>query len=248
MNSDKAEYVMSKLKELHSDPAYSVPGTLPSNVYIQGPRYKVTFDRIVTPSFKKELTPVSMVKDVKFIETLDDTKLTDQQIMDGLKRLGEPELSLRDILSDNCIKDLMADMDRDILNRINMNTPNKLLAVYHGRIDNHEVVVVVDSETESIIKVTSDKIFDKKKASVFEKAYFDSLTDLSNLSNLSEHFEWYAQKVMTALNRLHNPNPFSDPKFIGKSYLLEDETEYITRQNYMLEFFTYETIGTTVYP
>jgi hypothetical protein len=36
---------------------------------------------------------------------------------------------------------------------------------------------------------------------------------------------------------------FSDPKFIGKNYLLEDTTMYIKREAYLLEFFAYETIG-----
>jgi len=36
---------------------------------------------------------------------------------------------------------------------------------------------------------------------------------------------------------------FADPKFIGKSYLLEDTTMYIRREAYMLEFFAYQTCG-----
>jgi hypothetical protein len=36
---------------------------------------------------------------------------------------------------------------------------------------------------------------------------------------------------------------FADPKFMGKSYVLEDTTMYIERKAYMLEFFAYETIG-----
>jgi hypothetical protein len=39
---------------------------------------------------------------------------------------------------------------------------------------------------------------------------------------------------------------FSDPKFIGKMYLLEDTTMYIKREAWMLEFFAYETIGSSI--
>jgi hypothetical protein len=39
---------------------------------------------------------------------------------------------------------------------------------------------------------------------------------------------------------------FADPKFIGKSYVLEDTTMYIRREAYMLEFFAYETMGGTI--
>ena len=39
---------------------------------------------------------------------------------------------------------------------------------------------------------------------------------------------------------------FADPKFIGKSYLLEDTTMYIRREAYMLEFFAYQTAGGSI--
>ena len=39
---------------------------------------------------------------------------------------------------------------------------------------------------------------------------------------------------------------FSDPKFIGKHYQLEDTTMYIRREAYMLEFFAYQTSGATL--
>lgn len=37
--------------------------------------------------------------------------------------------------------------------------------------------------------------------------------------------------------------PLGDPTFIGKSFLLEDETLYIRREAVQLEFFAYETMG-----
>jgi hypothetical protein len=36
---------------------------------------------------------------------------------------------------------------------------------------------------------------------------------------------------------------FADPKFLGKSFILEDTTLYVDRKAYMLEFFAYETLG-----
>jgi hypothetical protein len=39
---------------------------------------------------------------------------------------------------------------------------------------------------------------------------------------------------------------FADPKFIGKSYLLEDTTMYIRREAYFIEFFAYESLGGTI--
>jgi len=39
---------------------------------------------------------------------------------------------------------------------------------------------------------------------------------------------------------------FGDPRFIGKSYLLEDTTMHVKREAYMIEFFSYETLGGSI--
>ena len=41
---------------------------------------------------------------------------------------------------------------------------------------------------------------------------------------------------------------FSDPTFIGKSFVLEDTLMYIKRESYHLEFFTYDPMTETVAP
>jgi hypothetical protein len=51
------------------------------------------------------------------------------------------------------------------------------------------------------------------------------------------------KKGLVATNTMYQ---FADPKFIGKSYILEDTTMYIRREAYMLEFFAYETMGGTI--
>ena len=39
---------------------------------------------------------------------------------------------------------------------------------------------------------------------------------------------------------------FAEPKFMGKFFTLEDMTMYIDRRAYLLEFFAYESIGSTI--
>ncbi len=39
---------------------------------------------------------------------------------------------------------------------------------------------------------------------------------------------------------------FADPRFIGKSFILEDTTMHVKREAYMIEFFCYETIGGSI--
>ncbi len=89
VDTDKPVKVVDK--EPDSPAAISIPfGTLPTNVYIRGPRYRVMFDRIVTPRF---------VKDVDELRTW---------VMD-----------IRQVFSDNSIKDMLAEEDSKFISAVN---------------------------------------------------------------------------------------------------------------------------------
>ena len=89
VNTDKPAKVVDK--EPDSPAAISIPfATLPINVYIRGPRYVVMFDRIVTPRF---------TKDVDELRTW---------VMD-----------IRQVLSDNAIKDMLAEEDSKFIQAVN---------------------------------------------------------------------------------------------------------------------------------
>jgi hypothetical protein len=88
-DTDKPVKVIDK--EPDSPAAISIPfATLPTNLYIRGPRYRVMFDRIVTPRF---------TKDVDELRTW---------VMD-----------IRQILSDNAIKDMLAEEDNKFITAVN---------------------------------------------------------------------------------------------------------------------------------
>ena len=89
VDTDKPVKVIDK--EPDSPAAVSVPfATLPLNRYIRGPRYRVMFDRILTPKF---------VKDVDELRTYD--------------------MDIRQILSDNSIKDMLAEEDGKFILTLN---------------------------------------------------------------------------------------------------------------------------------
>ena len=87
-------------KEPGSPAAISIPyATLPMNRYIRGPRYRVMFDRIATPRF---------TKDIDELRTWD--------------------MDIRQVLSDNAIKDMLAEEDGKAIRAVNsllgtVNTP-----------------------------------------------------------------------------------------------------------------------------
>src|SRR6516162_9955902 len=89
VDTDKPVKIVDK--EPDSPAAISIPfATLPTNLYIRGPRYVVMFDRIATPRF---------TKDVDELRTW---------IMD-----------IRQVLSDNAIKDMLAEEDGKFLRAVN---------------------------------------------------------------------------------------------------------------------------------
>lgn len=223
-------------KEPDSPAAISIPfATLPSNLYIRGPRYRVMFDRIATPRF---------TKDVDELRTW---------IMD-----------IRQILSDNAIKDMLAEEDGKFLLAVNSAIVGPGLTVPTSGVVQYEVIAG---------GITRDTLWDSLKVMPNTPSNLEVHTVLVNNITIKEigkftHNEmggtlsedimkngWSLQKFMgvswiitikkglVATNSMYQ---FSDTKFIGKSYSLEDTTMYIRREAYMLEFFAYETMGGTI--
>ena len=223
-------------KEPNSPAAISVPyGTLPTNFYIRGPRYQVTFDRLVTPRF---------TKDVEELRTY---------VMD-----------IRQILSDNAIKDMLAEEDSKFISAVNT------------------ALIAADTvtPTSGVVQwktigggITRESMQDAFKVMPSTPFHLETHTVLINNVTIRELLKWgrdevggdksqdllwdgwstaefmRARWIITIKRDLVPDNTifmFSDPKFIGKFFLLEDTTMYIKREAWMLEFFAYETIGASI--
>jgi len=223
-------------KEPDSPAAISIPfATLPTNEYIKGQRYAVVFQRIVTPRF---------TKDVDELRTW---------IMD-----------IRQVLSDNAIKDMLAEED------------GKFIA----SVDSALVGAGTTLPTSGTIQykqigggITRNSIWDAMKVMPETPCNLEVHTVLINHitvkdlckfgrdemgGNLAEDIMrrgWAerefrgARHIITVKKDLIPTNHeyhFSDPKFIGKHYQLEDTTMFIERKAYMLEFFAYENSGASL--
>jgi hypothetical protein len=234
-DTDKPVKVVDK--EPDSPAAISIPfATLPTNVYIRGPRYRVMFDRIVTPRF---------TKDVDELRTW---------VMD-----------IRQVLSDNSIKDMLAEEDSKFISAVNavMLGPDTPVP-YNGN--------VVQWETISG-GITRENACDMLKIMPRGPSHLEVHTCLTNNITIKEFMKWgrdemggdFSQdlikngwaettflgcKWIITIKRDLVPDDsvfmFADPKFIGKSYTLEDTTMYIRREAYMLEFFAYQTAGGSI--
>ncbi len=235
VDTDKPVKVVDK--EPDSPAAISIPfGTLPTNVYIRGPRYRVMFDRVVTPRF---------VKDVDELRTW---------VMD-----------IRQVLSDNSIKDMLAEEDSKFISAVNAVMIGPDVPVpYNGNVIQWKTI---DGG------ITRETLQDARKIMPKGPSHLESHTALINNVTIKEIEKFgrdemggdFSQDVIKngwaeanfmnmqwiiTIKRDLVPDDsmfmFSDPKFMGKSYLLEDTTMYIRREAYMLEFFAYQTMGGSI--
>ncbi len=234
VDTDKPVKVIDK--EPDSPAALSIPfATLPTNFYIRGPRYRVMFDRIVSPRF---------TKDVDELRTW--------------------TMDIRQVMSDNAIKDMLAEEDNKFIGAVN----TCLLSA-------NAVTPTSGSVQWQTIPggITRDTMQDAFKVMPSTPMHLETHTLLINNVTIRELLKWGRDEVggdfsqdllkngwsetefmnarwIITIKRDLVPDStvfmFADPKFIGKSLLLEDCTLYIKREFYMLEFFAYETLGGSI--
>lgn len=231
VDTDKPVKVVDK--EPDSPAAISLPfANLPINIYIKGPRYRCLFDRIVTPRF---------TKDVDELRTW---------IMD-----------IRQVLSDNSLKDMLAEEDA------------KFMAAVNTCLVGQDVILPTSGVAQYVSLsggITRDTLEDSFKIMPRTPSHLEVHTALINNITIREIQKWgrdemggdfsqdlvkngwSEQEFMNArwiitIKRDLVPDDhiyyFSDPKFIGKNFLLEDTSMYIKREAFLLEWFSYETVG-----
>jgi len=234
VDTDKPVKVVDK--EPQSPAAISVPfATQPANRYIRGPRFRVMFDRIMTPRF---------TKDIDELRTYD--------------------MDIRQILSDNSIKDMLAEEDGKFIAVCN------LLLVAQG---------AVVPETNSVQwqniggGITRDTIAESMKILPSTPNHLNPSTILINNVSIWDVVKWgrdeaggdlsqdllergFAEREImgvrwiVTIKRDLVPDSttfqFAEPKFLGKFFILEDTTMYIDRKAFMLEFYAYESLGSAI--
>jgi hypothetical protein len=220
VDTDKPVKIIER--EPDSPAAISIPfATLPMNLYVRGQKYRVTFDRIVTPRFTKDVDELRTYR-----------------------------MDIRQILSDNAIKDMLAEEDRKFIDACN---------AAMGGAANTTVSQSGLVQWETIYGgITRDTLQDAFKILPRTISRLEVGTCLINNLTIRELMKfgreemggdfsqdvfkngWTEQNFMNATDSIFM---FADPKFVGKNFILEDTTLYIDRKAYMLEFFAYETLG-----
>ena len=237
VDTDKPVIIIDK--EPDSPAAYSIPfGTLPNNRYIQGSRYRVMFDRMAT---------------VKFTKDIDELRTYDMDI--------------RKVLSDNSIKDLLAEEDGKFIavTEAIVGAPASVNpdsnGIHHVSIADPTGPITRDSLAESLKTMPRLKSRFTPDCTLINNITIHDVVkfgrdemggDLSQellINGFSERLmmgvKWFVtiKQDLVAENVIYQ---YADPKFLGKFLILEDATMYIKREAYMLEFFAYQSNGASI--
>ena len=235
----------SKIVELEPDSpgAMSIPfGEFPTSTYIYGKRWLVTLNRIATPMFNKDVA-----------------------------ELHDYDLDIRQVISDNALKDLQAEEDgkfiqtcNSILSNDGMSAgvnlpygPNgadvKLWRVLSGGLTRENV-----AESKKIMMSAGARLrpqtalVNQKTAVEFEKWTREEVGGDMAQSILVNGWAAEANKwcglnwITTVKDDLVPDNSmflFAAPEFLGRLYFLEDTTMFVKREGPMLSWYAYEMLG-----
>lgn len=235
----------SKVVELEPDSpgAMSIPfGEFPTGTYIYGKRWLVTFSRIATPMFNKDVA-----------------------------ELHDYDLDIRQVISDNALKDLQAEEDGKFIQTINSLLSNDQMTadqnVAYGPGGANTVLWKTLSGG-----LTRENVIEAKKLMMKAQARLRPQTALVNQKTALEFEKWTREEVggdmsqnilvngwageaakwcslnwiTTIKDDLVPDNSmflFAAPEFLGRLYFLEDTTMFVKREGPMLSWYAYEMLG-----
>jgi hypothetical protein len=240
--ADTVKPVIVKDVEPNTPNAYSVPfGTVPFNQYIDAPRYRVMFDRIMSNRF---------TADVANLLTYD--------------------MDIRQIFNDLMLKDILAEEDRKFmrvveavngpLNDTNPATNPRYAEVgavgyiTAGPIDRTSLAHAMEglpstnrSLTPAVGLLNNVTIW--RVVALDRNEVGGNLAEEMFLNGFAEReimgLKWYItiKKDLVASGSVYY---FAGPKFIGDFFTFEDVTVSTKHENFMFEMFAYEMLGSTI--
>jgi hypothetical protein len=232
---DTVKPVIVKDMEPNSPAAYSVPlGVVPANHYMDAPRYRVMFDRILSHRF---------TADVANLLTYD--------------------LDIRQVFNDLMLKDILAEEDRKYIltadsivgtqGAINATLGSKLY-IQVGSLSRTSLALAMkglgstnrhlNPATALVNNITIWDVVALDRAAIGG----DLAEDLF-VNGFAERKLMGLDWLITIKTDLVPDNimyQFAAPKFLGDFFVVEDVTVSTKNENYMFEMFAYEMIGATI--
>ena len=236
---DTVKPVIVKDMEPNTPAAYSVPfGTVPMNQYINAPRYRISFDRVMSRRF---------VADVANLLTFD--------------------MDIRQIFNDLMLKDILAEEDRKFLAATDqiVGTLNDVDSTHVTEVASLGYVTVGALNRQSLTDAmkgmpSSNRHLNPARALINNITIWDVVAiDRTGVGgDLSEEMftmGFTSEKIMgltwvvtikTDLVANNVMYQFGAPKYLGDFFIMDDVTVSTKHENYMFEMFAYEMIGGTV--
>lgn len=221
-------------REPNSPAAMSIPfGTMPNTIFVRGSKYVVHFDRIVSPRFTKD---------------------TDE--------LRTYEMDIRQILSDNAIKDMLAEEDSKLILATNRAIGGSagVETAWSEEIqwdtiaggvtrENWQDALAIMPRTDASLEakrillnnITIRQFLKWGRNEIGGDLAEEFLRDGFTLKTLSG-----VELISTIKRRLVPDNTifmYASEAFLGKHYTLEETVMYVKREAFMMEFFAYQTSG-----
>ncbi len=219
-------------KEVEGMPAASVPyNTLPVYKYIESDRYAVPIERMQTNRYTKDLS----------------TMRTDR-------------MDVRQVLANNVVKDLLAEEDGKFISLIDVVCADSS-EVQSVQIDVGNTEEYIDrhsfNEALKVLPRLSSRVpcttllINSIMVNDFQKWGLDEMgNDIAGeiaINGWSERNLFGKKLIITIKRDLVGDDDmymFTEPKFMGKSFILQDATMHMERKDgYMIEFFSYQELG-----
>ena len=239
---DTVKPVIVKDVEPDTPAAYSVPfGAVPLNHYIDAPRYRVMFDRIMSHRF---------IADVANLLTYD--------------------MDIRQIFNDLMLKDILAEEDRKYMAVLNtvvgpQNTPSAAANPRVAEVQAQGNVTVGAMSRDSLSHAmkglpSTDRHLNPAVGLINNITIWDvvALDRVEIGGDLAEELfrngftereimglTWFIT-IKTDLVPKNVIYYFASPKFLGDFYTFEDVTCSTKHENFLFEMFCYEMIGATI--
>ena len=223
-------------KEPDSPAAISVPfGTLPMNRYIRGIKFRVMFQRIMSPRFLKDINELRTY-DMDIRQVLSDNALKDMQTEEDGKFIGTVDSIL--VAPGATQPDTGVVQWEEISGGITRDTWNDALKIL-PRTPAHFSASTVLINNVSILE--------------FQKWGRDEVGgDFAQQVAMNGWGEtkWFGIRLIVTIKRDLVPDnriyQFIRPAALGKLFLLEDTTMYVDTKAFMIEFFAYCSLGAAI--
>ena len=171
-------------------------------------------------------------------------------------------MDIRQVLSDNMVKDMLAEDDTKFINAANaaLGGANGALAPvsglvqwqsFYGGIDRINIVesLKIMPRTSSHLEPSVGLLNNVTVLDFLKWDRNEAGGDLSQdfLKNGWHEVELFKRRWLVTIKRTLVPDGrvyyFADPKFLGKMFELEPATMYVKKEAYMIEWFVYKTTG-----